>query len=57
MYAMRLGLRQEVMGARMVWSCLTCYRCQEACPQGVPVTDMLYELRGQAARMNLAQSE
>jgi heterodisulfide reductase subunit C/nitrate reductase gamma subunit len=57
MYAMRLGLQQEVMGARMVWSCLTCYRCQEACPQGVPVTDMLYELRGHAARLNLAQSE
>jgi heterodisulfide reductase subunit C len=29
----------------MVWSCTTCYKCQEHCPQGMPVADILYELR------------
>jgi heterodisulfide reductase subunit C len=45
-----LGLQAEAMGARMVWDCLTCYQCQEACPNLVPVTDIFYELRNMAAR-------
>ncbi len=48
MHALGLGLREEAMSARMVWDCLTCYRCQENCPQGVRVTDVLYELKSQA---------
>ncbi len=45
-----LGMQAEAMGARMVWNCLTCYQCQEACPNLVPVTDIFYELRNMAAR-------
>jgi heterodisulfide reductase subunit C len=29
----------------MLWSCLGCYQCQEACPQGVHITDIFYELK------------
>jgi heterodisulfide reductase subunit C len=29
----------------MLWDCLTCYQCQEQCPQGVCITDVLYELK------------
>ena len=50
MHSLGLGLAREAMGARMTWYCLTCYRCQEACPMGVRVTDILYELRNLAAR-------
>ena len=32
-------------GARMIWDCLTCYQCQEHCPQNVAVTDLLYQLK------------
>jgi heterodisulfide reductase subunit C len=42
-------MREEAMGARMAWDCLTCYRCQEACPQGVKVTEVLAELRNLAS--------
>ncbi len=49
MHSLGLGMREEAMGARMVWSCLTCYHCQEACPMGVQVTDVLFELRNLAA--------
>lgn len=45
MHALGLGLKEEAMGARLVWNCLTCYQCQEACPNAVQVTDILYELR------------
>jgi heterodisulfide reductase subunit C/nitrate reductase gamma subunit len=50
MNLMRLQLRELALGARMVWDCVTCYQCQEHCPQGVQVADILYELRNEAHR-------
>lgn len=47
MYSLELGLVDQAMAAGMTWDCLTCYQCQQHCPQGVPVTDLLYELRNQ----------
>ena len=45
MNLLRLGLRDWAVGARMTWDCATCYQCQESCPEGIPVTEVLYELR------------
>jgi len=45
MHACALGIRGLAFGANMLWDCLTCYQCQEQCPQGVCVTDVLYELK------------
>ncbi|GFM37339.1 4Fe-4S dicluster domain-containing protein [Desulfovibrio psychrotolerans] len=45
MNLLRMGLKDEALGVRMVWSCTTCYKCQEHCPQDVPVADILFELR------------
>jgi heterodisulfide reductase subunit C len=50
MNLMRLELKHMALGCRMVWDCVTCYKCQEQCPQGVPVADILYELRNEACR-------
>jgi heterodisulfide reductase subunit C/nitrate reductase gamma subunit len=50
MNLMRLQLKESAMGSRMVWDCVTCYKCQEHCPQGVRVADILYELRNEACR-------
>ncbi|MEW5913979.1 MAG: 4Fe-4S dicluster domain-containing protein [Thermodesulfobacteriota bacterium] len=50
MFCLALGMQEEAMGARMVWDCLTCYQCQEACPNLVQVTDIFYELRNMASR-------
>lgn len=47
-YAARLGLWGLVFGSRMLWDCLGCYQCQEHCPQGVDVADVMYELRNLA---------
>ncbi len=49
MHTLGMGLREEALGARMIWNCLSCYRCQEACPQGVRVTDIFIELTNLAA--------
>ncbi|MBW2039732.1 MAG: 4Fe-4S dicluster domain-containing protein [Deltaproteobacteria bacterium] len=45
MYACALGIRDLAFGSNMLWDCLTCYQCQEQCPQAVSVTDVLYELK------------
>jgi len=45
MHACALGLSGLAFGATMLWDCLTCYQCQEQCPQGVCITDVLYELK------------
>jgi len=50
MQAAGLGLRDLAFGSNMLWDCLTCYQCQEQCPQGVWVTDVLYELKNLAVR-------
>jgi heterodisulfide reductase subunit C/nitrate reductase gamma subunit len=48
MYAARLRLWGLALGCNMLWDCLGCYECQEHCPQGVGVTDVLYELKNVA---------
>ena len=50
MNLLRLGLRDLTLGSRMVWSCATCYQCQEHCPQGIRVADIMVELRALAVQ-------
>ena len=45
MHALALGRRDLAFGSRMLWDCVTCYTCQEYCPQGVCITDVFYELK------------
>jgi heterodisulfide reductase subunit C/nitrate reductase gamma subunit len=49
MCSLGLGLTEMACGARMLWDCLTCYKCQENCPQQVEVCDELYRLKNIAA--------
>ena len=50
MHALALGCRDLALGSSMLWDCVTCYTCQEYCPQGVCITDVLYELKNVAFR-------
>ncbi len=44
-HALVLGQTDLAKNASIVWNCLTCYKCQENCPQGVRITDIFYQLR------------
>ncbi|MBW2196831.1 MAG: hypothetical protein JRF58_03020 [Deltaproteobacteria bacterium] len=44
-------------GPRMIWDCVTCYQCQEHCPQNVKVTDILYQLKNLAVENARRPSE
>jgi heterodisulfide reductase subunit C/nitrate reductase gamma subunit len=48
MYSVGLGIKDLAFGSNMLWDCVTCYQCQEQCPQGVKVTEILYELKNLA---------
>ncbi len=50
MYSVGLGIKDLAFGSNMLWDCLTCYQCQEQCPQGVKVTEVLYELKNLAIK-------
>jgi heterodisulfide reductase subunit C/nitrate reductase gamma subunit len=45
MCSLGLGLTEMASSARMIWDCLTCYQCQENCPQQVDVCDLLFRLK------------
>jgi heterodisulfide reductase subunit C len=48
MYSLGLGIKELAFGSNMLWDCATCYLCQEQCPQGVKVTEVLFELKNLA---------
>ncbi|MCD6293821.1 MAG: 4Fe-4S dicluster domain-containing protein [Deltaproteobacteria bacterium] len=50
MCCLGLGLTDMACGAGMIWDCVTCYQCQEHCPQLVEVTDILYQLKNIAIK-------
>lgn len=47
-YSLGIGNKELAMGARMIWSCSTCYLCQEHCPNQVQLTDIFYRLKNAA---------
>ncbi|MFQ6080903.1 MAG: CoB--CoM heterodisulfide reductase subunit C [Candidatus Bathyarchaeia archaeon] len=49
-----LGLRDAVLSGGDVWMCTICYACQERCPTGVDVTELMIALRNLATRAGYA---
>ncbi len=50
MRCLGLNLIELASGASMIWDCLTCYQCQEHCPQNVNITDLFFELKNIAVK-------
>jgi heterodisulfide reductase subunit C/nitrate reductase gamma subunit len=50
MCCLALGLTEMASGARMIWDCLTCYKCQENCPQQVDICDLFFRLKNFAVQ-------
>lgn len=45
-----LGMRDEVLRSDFVWLCAGCVACQERCPQGITITDLMMALKNIAVR-------
>jgi len=48
MFSLGLGNTDLAMGSKMIWSCSTCYLCQEHCPNNVELCDIFYNLKNAA---------
>ncbi len=48
MFSLGLGNTELAMGSQMIWSCSTCYLCQEHCPNQVELCDIFYNLKNGA---------
>ena len=49
-----MGLKSEVLDDETIWECVTCYACQERCPRGVAIVDVVKVIRNmqsQAGKM------
>ena len=45
MFSLGIGNTELAMGSKMLWSCSTCYLCQEHCPNEVELCDIFYSLK------------
>ncbi|MGQ9654066.1 MAG: 4Fe-4S dicluster domain-containing protein [Thermodesulfobacteriota bacterium] len=45
-----LGMREQVLREPFVWLCASCYTCQERCPQGVRISDLMRAIKNMAVR-------
>ena len=44
----RLGFVEELITSGIVWTCATCLKCKERCPQAVAPVDLIFALRNLA---------
>ncbi len=45
-----MGLKEDVISDDTIWMCTTCYECQERCPRGIKIVDIVKIIRNQAAQ-------
>ena len=49
----QLGGVERLLSSQAIWTCVGCYLCAARCPQGVPVTEMIYALKGMAIKRGI----
>ena len=49
------GMKDELLGSEIIWSCVNCYTCFERCPQDVRFTTVIHALRRIAIREGRAK--
>ncbi len=51
----QLGIADKVLASEDLWMCTTCYTCQERCPRGVEITDIVMTMRNIAVEAGYMQ--
>ncbi|MEA2039051.1 MAG: 4Fe-4S dicluster domain-containing protein [Thermodesulfobacteriota bacterium] len=50
------GFKDEIFKSDFIWFCSSCYACQERCPQGVSITELMTALKNMAFKEGYAPS-
>ena len=45
---LKRGLIDELVNSDIIWTCMTCLKCKERCPQKVAPVDILFALKNKA---------
>jgi heterodisulfide reductase subunit C len=51
-----MGFKDEVLQSEFIWLCAGCYTCQERCPQGVRVAEVMRTLRNMAVEEGIVHA-
>ena len=46
----RAGKKEEVMRSNTMWMCTTCCMCKVRCPRGIPLVDVMHDLKAMAIK-------
>lgn len=46
----RAGKKEEVMRSNTMWMCTSCYTCKARCPRGIPIVDVMHDLKSMAIK-------
>ena len=46
----RAGRKEEVLRSNTPWMCTSCLMCKARCPRGIPIIDVMHDLKGLALR-------
>jgi heterodisulfide reductase subunit C len=50
MRRVQLGFKDDVLPSDELWMCTTCTTCDDRCPRGVKITDVIMTLRNMASK-------
>jgi heterodisulfide reductase subunit C len=42
---LKRGLIDEMVNSEVIWTCMSCFKCRERCPQKVPPVEILFALK------------
>ena len=45
---LKRGLIDEMVNSDIIWTCMSCFKCRERCPQKVAPVDVLFALKNMA---------
>ena len=45
---LKRGLIDEMINSEIIWTCMSCFKCRERCPQNVAPVDILFALKNMA---------
>ncbi len=51
------GYIEEILESGLIWLCSNCYACQEKCPHGVRISDLMTALKNQGLKTGHAPRE